>query len=74
VKKSKPNKKEHEVKIQLVHNTPPRSGAWPIVIMYISVARQKAFRAWTMFDTGAAVPIFTSTYIEQHIKKLPKQS
>jgi hypothetical protein len=34
--------------------------------MYISVHGQKAFCAQTMFDTRAAVPIFSSTFIEQH--------
>jgi hypothetical protein len=65
-KKSKPNKKEHRAKIQLVHNTLPWSAAWPIVIMYISVTGQKAFHTWTMFDTGSAVPIISSTFIRQH--------
>jgi hypothetical protein len=34
--------------------------------MYISVPGQKAFCAQTMFDTGAAVAIISSTFIEQH--------
>jgi hypothetical protein len=65
-KKSKPNKKEHAAKMQLVHNTPARSGAWLIVIMYLSVPGQKAFHAQTIFDIGVAVPIISSTYIEQY--------
>jgi hypothetical protein len=34
--------------------------------MYIVVPGQKAFHAWTMFDTGPVVPIISSTFIEQH--------
>jgi hypothetical protein len=36
-KKSKPNKKESETKLQLVKNSPPRAGAQLIVQMYLSV-------------------------------------
>jgi hypothetical protein len=54
------------VKLQLVQNTLLRSGAWPIIIMYISVAGQRTFCTQTMFDIGAAVSIISSTFIEQH--------
>jgi hypothetical protein len=66
VKKSKPNKKEYEVKIQLAQGTPPRSGARPIVKMYIPVPGQWRFCARTMFNTRAAIPIISSTFIKQH--------
>jgi hypothetical protein len=66
VKKSKPNKKEHEAKIQLAQGTLPRSGARPIVKIYISVPGQRRFYARTMFDTGAAIPIIISIFINQH--------
>jgi hypothetical protein len=65
-KKSKPNKKESETKLQLVKNSPPRTGARPIVQMYLSVPGQKKFRMRTMFDTGAAIPIISSKFIAEH--------
>jgi hypothetical protein len=36
-KKSKPNKKESETKLQLAENSPPRAGTQPIVQIYVSV-------------------------------------
>jgi hypothetical protein len=36
-KKSKPNKKESKMKLQLAGNSLPRAGAQPIVWMYLSV-------------------------------------
>jgi hypothetical protein len=42
-KKSKPNKKESETKLQLAKNSPPRASAQPIVQMYLSVPGQKVF-------------------------------
>jgi hypothetical protein len=62
-KKSKPNKKESETKLQLANNSPPRTGARPIVQMYLSVPGQKMFCVRTMFDTGTAIPIISSKFI-----------
>jgi hypothetical protein len=66
VKKIKPNKKENEARIQLAQGTPPRSEARPIVKMYISVPGQQRFGVRTMFNTGAAIPIISSTFIQQN--------
>jgi hypothetical protein len=44
-KKSKTNKKESETKLQLAENSPPRTGARPIVQMYLSLPGQKKFCA-----------------------------
>jgi hypothetical protein len=65
-KKSKPNKKESETKLQLAKNSPPRASAQPIVQMYLSVPGQKRFCARTIFDTGAAIPIISSKFIAEH--------
>jgi hypothetical protein len=65
-KKSKPNKKESETKLQLAKNSPPRAGARAIVQMYLSVLGQKKVCARTMFDTGAAIPIISSKFIAEH--------
>jgi hypothetical protein len=62
-KKSKPNKKEYETKLQLAKNSLPRAGARPIVQMYLSVPEQRMFCVRTMFDTGAAIPIISSKFI-----------
>jgi hypothetical protein len=64
-KKSKPNKKESETKLQLAKNSPPRASARPIVQMYLSVPGQKMFCVRTMFDTGAAIPIISSKFITE---------
>jgi hypothetical protein len=42
-KKSKPNKKEFEMKLQLAKNSLPRAGTQPIIQMYLSVPGQKRF-------------------------------
>jgi hypothetical protein len=65
-KKSKPNKKESETKLQLAENSLPRAGAQPIVQMYLSVPRQKKFCAQTMFNTGAAIPIISSGFMVEY--------
>jgi hypothetical protein len=65
-KKSKPNKKESEMKLQLVKNSLPQASARPIVQMYLSVLGQKKFCARTMFDTGTAAPIISSKFIAEH--------
>jgi hypothetical protein len=64
-KKSEPNKKESETKLQLAKNRPPRAGAQPIVQMYLSVPGQKMFCVRTMCDTGAAIPIISSKFITE---------
>jgi hypothetical protein len=62
-KKSKPNKKESETKLQLAKNSPPRAGTRLIVQMYLSVPGQRRFCIRTMFDTGVAIPIISSKFI-----------
>jgi hypothetical protein len=65
-KKSKPNKKESETKLQLAENSPPRAGTQPIVGIYLSVPGQKRFYAQMMFDTGAAIPIISSKSMAEY--------
>jgi hypothetical protein len=65
-KKSKPNKKESEMKLQLAKNSPPRAGTWPIIQMYLLLPGQKVFCIQTMFDTGAAIPIIRSKLIIEY--------
>jgi hypothetical protein len=65
-KKSKPNKKESETKLQLAKKSPSRAGARLIVQIYLSVLGQKTFCTWTMFDTGIAIPIISSRFIVEH--------
>jgi hypothetical protein len=65
-KKSKSNKKESEMKLQLAKNSLPQTGTRPIVQMYLSVPGQKKFVARTMFDTGAAIPIISSKFIAEY--------
>jgi hypothetical protein len=43
LKKSKPHKKESEMKLQLAKNSLPQAGAQPIVQMYLLVPGQKMF-------------------------------
>jgi hypothetical protein len=64
-KKSKPNKKESEMKLQLAKNSQPRAGTQLIVQMYLSVPGQKLFCVRMMFDTGAAIPIISSKFITE---------
>jgi hypothetical protein len=64
-KKSKPNKKESETKLQLAKNSLPRAGTQPIVQMYLSVPRRRVFCIRMMFDTGAAIPIISSKFITE---------
>jgi hypothetical protein len=65
-KRSKPNNKESETKLQLAKNSPPRAGAQPIVQMYLSIPGQKKHCARMMFDTGAAIPIISSKFMVEH--------
>jgi hypothetical protein len=64
-KKSKPNKKESETKLQLAKNSLPRAGARPIIQMYLSVPGQKVFCVRMIFDTSAAIPIISSKFITE---------
>jgi hypothetical protein len=65
VKKSKPNKKESETKLQLAKNSPPQAGTRPIVQMYHLVPGQRRFCIQTMFDTGTAIPIISFQFITE---------
>jgi hypothetical protein len=65
-KKSKPNKKESEMKLQLVENSPPWTGTRLIVGMYLLVPGQKKFYAQIMFDMGTAIPIISSKFMAEH--------
>jgi hypothetical protein len=65
-KKSKPNKKESETKLQLAENSPPRASTRPIVGIYLSVPGQKKFYARTMFDTSTTIHIISSKFIAEY--------
>jgi hypothetical protein len=54
------------MKLQLVKNSLPWAGTWPIVQMYLSVLGQKVFCVWTIFDTGTAIPIISSQFITEY--------
>jgi hypothetical protein len=66
VKKSKPNKKESEMKLQLVKNSPPRASTQLIIQMYPLVPGQRMFCIQMIFDTGTAIPIISSKFITEH--------
>jgi hypothetical protein len=65
-KKSKPNKKESETKLQLAENSLPRAGTQPIVRIYLLVPGQKKFYARMMFNTSTAIPIISSKFIAEY--------
>jgi hypothetical protein len=63
--KSKPNKKESEMKLQLAKNSLPQAGTQPIIQMYLLVLGQNMFCIEMMFDTGVAILIFSSKFITE---------
>jgi hypothetical protein len=65
-KKSKCNKRESEMKLQLVKNSPPQASTQLIIQMYLSVLWQKIFCIWMMFDTRVAIPIISSKFITEY--------
>jgi hypothetical protein len=65
-KKSKPNKKESQMKLQLVKNSLPRAGTQLIIQMYLSVPGQKMFCIQMILDTGTAIPIISSKFIIEY--------